>query len=320
MPEIRFYWNGFKVYPAAPDCKLTKAYYVMHNDETIEIFSEDVCKGVPQRLFPALEGISYFPTQYAYVPETPERLADWTSEIEGVLVYPDHPLYRHVAWAYYKSAVRNKKQYIRANQSKLEDPRWLSAVDLRERIEKAREELEELEYRALATGSNGRPNEYELEAVDALARLFIRKFNDDQKAERKAREDAVREQTENGTKFILFVSDLAPIKDGEPVVTIRWSEHPAFYHWGDDELKLSVPAADLIFKYFDKPGGSAGCGYDKTSFIINYTDPESGEPSEYTGRYDIGDCDGGLIEHIRPYSEDAADYFETFIPKTHESH
>ena len=42
--------------------------------------------------------------------------------------------------------------------------------------------------------------------------------------------------------------------------------------------------------------------YYKTSFTITGKD-ESGEDFSYTGRYDLGDNDGGLIEHIRSFAE-----------------
>ena len=42
--------------------------------------------------------------------------------------------------------------------------------------------------------------------------------------------------------------------------------------------------------------------YDKTDFVIRYTD-EHGQPSTYSGRYDLGCNDGGLISHIRRFGE-----------------
>ena len=40
-------------------------------------------------------------------------------------------------------------------------------------------------------------------------------------------------------------------------------------------------------------------GYDKTDFVITWTEPGDTEESRYEGRYDLGDRDGGLIAHIR---------------------
>lgn len=42
----------------------------------------------------------------------------------------------------------------------------------------------------------------------------------------------------------------------------------------------------------------AGGGYRKTYFTIDYTDPANGEPSQWTGRFDLG-CDADtLAEHV----------------------
>lgn len=105
----------------------------------------------------------------------------------------------------------------------------------------------------------------------------------------------------NGRKYIEQVAEENPIKEGEPVVTICWSENPAFYSWEDDELKLSVAAAEIILKHYDEKKHAEQRGYDKTKFVINWIDAETGEQDEYTGRYDLGDNDGGLIEHIRSF-------------------
>ena len=55
-------------------------------------------------------------------------------------------------------------------------------------------------------------------------------------------------------------------------------------------------------------------GYDKTSFVIHYTG-DDGEPQTYSGRYDLGDDDGGLIAHIRSYGE----WLQTFDAPGHDN-
>ena len=89
---------------------------------------------------------------------------------------------------------------------------------------------------------------------------------------------------------------------------IHWSEHPAFYAWGEDELKLSITAAENILRKLDAEQHNTreteyGSGwYDKTKFTVFFTD-ENGNPDSYQGRYDLGDGDGGLIAHIRAWGE-----------------
>ena len=58
-----------------------------------------------------------------------------------------------------------------------------------------------------------------------------------------------------------------------------------------------------MLKHFDEIRKAEGRGYDKTDFIITGTDPETGEPFTYEGRYDLGDGDGGLVQHIRSFGE-----------------
>lgn len=124
--------------------------------------------------------------------------------------------------------------------------------------------------------------------------------------EQKEREAVLAAQND-GHAYIESVAAAHPIQEGAPVVTIQWSEHPAFYSWDDGELKLSVSAAEIILRHFDekraeKNAAEGRGGYDKTKFVIEYT-ADDGERHTYDGRYDLGDNDGGLIAHIRAFSE-----------------
>ena len=71
-----------------------------------------------------------------------------------------------------------------------------------------------------------------------------------------------------------------PLEEGKPIVTICWSESPKFAAFEDGSLKMSLAAADVVLRTFDKEyvaeNGYPG-GYDKTKFLIEYTD-ENGEP------------------------------------------
>lgn len=147
----------------------------------------------------------------------------------------------------------------------------------------------------------GHPAEKDLQAVRdmKLAEANAKKEAERQK-ELEERERVLRERAE-GRRYIEQVAAENPIKEGGPIVTICWSEHPAFYSWEDDELKLSVAAAEIILKHYDEKKHAEKRGYEKTKFVINWIDAETGEQDEYTGRYDLGDNDGGLIEHIRSF-------------------
>lgn len=67
-------------------------------------------------------------------------------------------------------------------------------------------------------------------------------------------------------------------------------------------MKLSVAAADVILRTFDKEyvaENGEHSGYDKTKFRIDFT--KDGKTDFYEGRYDLGDNENGLIDHIRSF-------------------
>ncbi|WP_299413738.1 LPD25 domain-containing protein [uncultured Dialister sp.] len=122
----------------------------------------------------------------------------------------------------------------------------------------------------------------------------------EQEAEKKAEEEKRKAEAERvqavrrkGKQMIDYYTGEYPIKSGENYVLIHWSECPAFYDWEKDALKLSLPAADAIFKNLDNKSTSP-FGYYKTKFSII---SPSGE-TLFTDRYDIGDLNGGLYRFL----------------------
>jgi len=82
----------------------------------------------------------------------------------------------------------------------------------------------------------------------------------------------------------------------QPTVTILWSESPHF----EAGQKLQLHKADKLFMHLDD-NYPEGQGYDKTAFRIDFV--IKGEREHYEGRYDIGDKEHGLINHIHKYYE-----------------
>ena len=148
-----------------------------------------------------------------------------------------------------------------------------------------------------ATEDPGQPTAADVEACHALrlAEENARREKEHEE-ELQRREKALNEQN-NGRRFIEQTAAEHPIEEGQPVVRIHWSEYPAFYSWKDDELVLSVAAAEIILKTFDEQKRAENGGYYKTKFSIE----EDGEVVYGGGRYDLGDGDGGLCEHIRAF-------------------
>ena len=134
----------------------------------------------------------------------------------------------------------------------------------------------------------------------AVKRAQEEKDREKRETEKKAEEEKRRAEAERvqavrrkGKQMIDYYSGEYPIRPGENYILIHWSECPAFYDWEKDALKLSLPAADAIFKNLDNKSTSP-LSYYKTKFSII---SPSGE-TLFTDRYDIGDLNGGLYRFL----------------------
>ncbi|MDE6209559.1 MAG: DEAD/DEAH box helicase family protein [Lachnospiraceae bacterium] len=85
-----------------------------------------------------------------------------------------------------------------------------------------------------------------------------------------------------------------PDPTAEPIVTIIWSEHSRFY----DGETMSLSEANTLMGSLDE-ATSKEDGYYKTKFRIDFV--MDGQSDNYTGRQDLGDGDGTLIDHIEKY-------------------
>ena len=92
----------------------------------------------------------------------------------------------------------------------------------------------------------------------------------------------------------------------QPIVTILWSESPHF----ETGQKMPLNKADKLFTYLDE-SYPENQGYDKTKFRIDYM--YNGMRDNYMGRYDIGDRENGLINHIENHFKGslAPEYLES---------
>lgn len=272
--SVKFYYNGIRVNGVKT---LIKCSYSLDNHrdhaECVTLYA-DGCR-LPRDLFEVVnESDSY--TDYF--------------ESDHATLTPEHPLYKYVRYAAVKAKIRDLKRYI---EYMAKNPRWYKADEI------AAKEAELVKYQA--EKDPGQPTAEDLEAI-AQARQEAENARIAAEHEEllKRREEMLRQQNE-GKAYIERIAAEHPIKEGEPVVTIEWSENPAFYHWDEGGLKLSVAAAEIILTHFDEEVHAEGDrGYDKTSFIIEYV-KENGERGSYHGRYDLGDNDGGLVEHIRAW-------------------
>lgn len=218
------------------------------------------------------------PRQYFDVHNDSDIMTDYFDK-DGTTLTPEHPLYKYARYVALKALVAGKD--------------WRSPTD-------------ELKAEFARMKDPGQPTAADYAAIDEMRKAAQEAKIAAQKAEELAERERVLRIKNNGKAYIESVMEQHPIVDGDPVVTICWSEHPAFYAWDDDELKMSVAAAEIILKHFDEEQHNtreteAGFGwYHKTKFRIDFVDAD-GERNSYEGRYDLGDNDGGMIEHIRAH-------------------
>ena len=301
--RIRIYWNGFKL-DGANKMTVKVGYSIDKDTEAVRIYARDYTD-LPRDLFEVKNDTDIY--------------TDYFDE-DRATVDKAHPLYKYIYFAACKARARDLPAFI-AMREEWAKHGGAAAEAYRANIEEARAQLAAFE----AMTDPGQPTAADLEAID-------RSRQEEENARREAehaaeieeRERVLRERSE-GREYIENIAAAYPIEDGAPVVEIPFSENPAFYSFMVEDQKkitintetgekteeitqkmprcrLSVKAADIVLKHFDDAKSYEGCGYDKTDFVITWTD-ESGEPWEYSGRYDLGDRDGGLIEHIRALAE-----------------
>lgn len=288
--SIRFYWNGIKVDGGA----LIRCFYSLDNNRdhapSVSISCRDCSGSLPSDLFT--------------VRNDTDLMTDYFDTDRATLT-PEHPLYKFARYAAECAEIRHLQNSTKRLAENIEkNPRFYARDDYyKNDLRQQQERLEHLKKHK----NPGHPTAADLEAVAALnsakesARLAA------EHAAQLAEREKMLAARNAGRVFIEQTAQQHPIQDGEPTVEICWSEHPAFSSWADGALVLSVAAAEIILKHFDEQraaeNAANGCGgYDKTDFLIHYTDG-TGEAGTYEGRYDLGDNDGGLIAHIRSFAD-----------------
>lgn len=280
--HIKIYYNGLKI----DGGKLIKCGYSINTPDTVCIYARNY-DDLPRDLFDVKNDSDIY-TDYF--------------ENDRALVESDHPLYKYIHYAALKEAAKSSQRYIEKYlKPQLAAPERFSGSHNFYRGEMERHEKNIALYQA--AHDPGQPTAADLEAIDRQ-----RQEAENERRAAEHRKELIRReiylQQRSRHHFITETAEKYPLLPGAPVVVVNWSEHPGFI-WADDELKLSVKAAEKVFSALDEEEhdrrGERG-GYFKTSFTIKWAD-ESGEECNYSGRYDIGDGDGGLIKHIRALGE-----------------
>ena len=270
LPSIRFYYNGIKVNGG----DLIKCHYSA-DENGATIYASGYGAELPRALFDVRNDTDF--------------MTDYFDKDSASLT-ADHPLFR---FAFYMAKKEEYKQHARTLERQKKNPRLYSYLTAEQRAEKMRE-FEKIT-------DPGQPTNADLLKIEDMNAAREKARKEAEEAERQAERETFERKKASGAQVIREGLQLFPLSDdcGDYVV-IEWSEHPAFYEYEErGGLKLSIAAADWILEKLDaeqheKRETETGRGwYDKTSFRIY-----KGGECVYSGRYDLGDNDGGLIEHI----------------------
>ena len=268
--HVRIYWNGIKI----DGGKLIRCGYSFEADGSeVRIYARDYAD-LPRDLFE--------------VHNDTDLYTDYFDD-DRATVKKSHPLHKYLLFAAMKAQARMDRPYCEKLRESLKGrepwPGHFEAL----RHDLARREAFLTEFDKMT--DPGQPTAEDLAEID-------RQATERENARRAAEEQAERDRQEafvcrrgNALHLVREAKAAHPLKDGEPVVVLEWSEHPGLF----EGERLSVPAAEIVLgtldaeEHADRIGGG---GYFKTAFRIEWTD-ENGEASTYTGRYDLGDGDGG---------------------------
>ena len=270
--SIKFFWNGIKVNGG----KLIRTWYNIDNIDN------------PQSVSISARDYDHLPGDVFSVSNDSDIYTDYFDN-DSTTLDAGHPLYMPALVAALKSNLRMVEISIKYAQKQIArgSSYWQKKLD--EETDKA------ARYRSMLQSlPDKQPTAEDLAAVAAL-RLeeeTARKAAEHER-ELQEREKELNEQAES-RRIVRETAERYPLDDAAAVrVVIQWSESGAFV---GDNLSFSVPAAEIILRTLDERRAGS-LGYDKTSFFVEY--PEG----RYEGRYDLGDGDGGLIEHIRKFGE-----------------
>lgn len=284
--EIKIFWNGVKL-----NGELQKFYFSMNGENVSFIDNERY-------------GRATMPKECGLVViNNSDSMTDYFEEDHGYIT-PEHPLYKFFAHAARQARIHYCKSQIKQNERMAKK----YGSDYSVQTSKCESEIAEMEI----WENPGQPTAADFEKVAAY--LAEKKAKAEaEKAAQEAKEEAERaEARERTEKFVAETinkhTEAFPLVEGAPVVEIGYSEMFGLPGGGKNEcLRLSVAAADRILGELDvwqhnvRETSDFYGWYHKTDFAIKWT--ENGEESTYRGRYDLGDGEGGLLNHIRNFGE-----------------
>lgn len=284
--EIKIFWNGVKI-----NGELNRFRFTINGD-CVCFYGTDYSAEMPNDC-----GL--------VVVNNSDSMTDYFEKDHGSIA-ADHPLYKFFKHAAIVAEIHYCKGEIR--QYERWGKKWHN--DYSAEIARWNEKLAELEAAEKAENP-GQPTAADFEKVEA----YVAGLKAKAEASRKA-----KEEEENNARMMARQNTIAkvnatvekatksnPVTEGKPFVVIPFSEMWGLPSMNGEKLTLSVKAADEILGELDMwqhaiRENSFYGWYHKTDFDIYYKD-ENGEEGHYNGRYDIGDGEGGLLNHIRNFGE-----------------
>lgn len=266
MQTIKIYYNGFRI---GDSKELVKAYIgLCENGETISMYARDYGK---------------LPSGYGFniVNET-DCMTDYF-ESDHARVGKDHPLFKFLRYAALKDEATFAKRMLKKGS-------------------KDQYGYEEKVAAFEAEKDPGQPKEEDLKALQDWMDEMAAKAKAEKEAkeaqEREAREASIFIEKLETEMTIYKWEDEFPMDESKAFVEIPFSERPGIVSGS----KWSLKAAQHIFEDLDRREHAKHAGYDKTDFVIHWKD-DAGEENTYRGRYDIGDGENGLLQHIFNFAE-----------------
>lgn len=286
---IKFYYNGIKLNGSD---ELIKVFYLTNGTENVCICADGYGSQLPRDLF--------------NVKNDTDIYTDYFDE-DSATVSPSHPLYKFVLYYAKKAEYLRDKRALKSWDNE-RNKRYYKPEKIAEEKAKLTAKIKAFER----LQDVGQPTNADLLKIDEM--------NAKAEAERIAKEQEEERRQSKNRAFKKFFGEqqasetqrLFPLADGaKDYAVIPFSEHCGLYKAIDEAtaengegLKLSILAADYLLRILDERQSDdretvRGSGwYDKTDFTI-YKDGEA----VYSGRYDIGDNDGGLIAHVERWAQ-----------------
>lgn len=269
---VKIYYNGFR----REDGELIKCNYSMMGNGDICVTADNL----PRDIFPDVKNDTepyddYYKRDYVYIRK-------------------DHPLYRFFLFAYNRKKLHDAKQSIKYFQSPRGKRYYGSeAIEMQEKVIREYEKQED----------PGQPTNADLLLVDKMREDYEKSVIEAKEAEERAYRERIESIKNNASEVIEKYVKLYPLQENaKDYAVVEWSELASFRENNRSEKygggKYSIKALDKIFAEVDAFCHKDDIGYYKTDFRI-VRDNES----IYNGRYDLGDGEQGLFDHIYKYQK-----------------